>query len=234
MAFWGITTTRGIGVRGVVLVLTCGVTAWLAIEGVRLVEGRKQEDQAAEAPVAPAPAQTANPNPFRDTSKETIAFIMGGNVVPIPRPFLFDKPYLIPLQGILGDPAFNTVALHLKNDRPIADVKLWGDGEGHYDMEVIQNNFVVQPKGWDFNFNDDGFEVVDADRRPILQIYYKSENEIIIAGVFRGPFDMIYVSETGIQTRHIGAGGPPPLKRMFRYPSEQYKGKLSQDWKAPY
>lgn len=207
-----------------------GVIGVAAVEVFIFLEKKRPKVAIPTVPAAASP----NPNPFRDVSKETIGFIMGGNVVPVPRPFLFDKPYLIPLQGILGDPAFNVIALHLKNDRPIADVKMWGDGEGHYEVEVIQNNLALRPEGWDRNFNNDGLEIVDKDRRPILQIYYKSENEIIITGVFRALDRMIFVSETSIQTRRIGSGAPPPLKRMFRYPSDKNRSVLAHDWVAPY
>lgn len=44
MVFWGINTSYGVRVRALVIVATVSVSAWLLIEGVRLVENRKRDE----------------------------------------------------------------------------------------------------------------------------------------------------------------------------------------------
>lgn len=67
MGFWGLTTTRSIGVRAVVLVFALGVTGWLLIEGIRLVEGRKQEEQAAPEQGIKTLSPAPSPDPIKLT-----------------------------------------------------------------------------------------------------------------------------------------------------------------------
>jgi hypothetical protein len=180
------------------------------------------------------PPPPATKNPFREKSGDTVKFILGGNTVPVPRVFLFEKPYLIPFQGILGNPSFNAIGLSLKNDRPIVTVQMWGDGKGHFEIEVIDNQFALKPPDWERNFNDEAFEVIDNTGRPILQIYYKGENEIVVAGVFKDSQGKLFANETGIVIRPQGSEEPPPLKKMFRYPSDKYPGQLSAEWRPYY
>lgn len=181
-----------------------------------------------------------NQYPFREKPAETVVFIFGSNIIQMPRAVLREGPRFIPLQNVLGDPLFNSVSVYLKDDKPLVDVKMWGGGGDkgdEYEIEVAQNEFSIRPSDWDRNFNDHAFEVVDQNVRPILQVYYKTTNEIVINGVFRSLLHMVYASdETGVEMRLIpkkeGAKPTPPsLKRMFQYPSIKHFGEFSPDWK---
>ena len=98
----------------------------------------------------------------------------------------------------------------------------------------------MKPREWDRNFNDRAFEVIDESGKPVLQIYYKTANEIVINGMFRVGLSMVYVSEeSGIRTQELvtregkvsDEKPPPPSKIMFRYPSLKHQGEFSPDWK---
>ena len=73
----------------------------------------------------------------------------------------------------------------------------------------------------------------------MLQIYYKTDNEIVINGVFQSLFHFVYASEeTGLERRpilipegEVRKSPPPPLKAMFRYPSVKHRGEFAPDWR---
>jgi hypothetical protein len=195
------------------------------------------------APVAvPTPSEPTDNKesdlyPFREKSQETVTFIFGHNFIPIPKAALSSEPQFIPLQSLIGPDSYNSVSVYLRNGKPLVDVKMWGDGdpEGRgatYLVEVRQNEFTVRPPAWDRNFNNQAFEVVDESGTPMLQIYYKQADHIVINGVFRSQGYMTYATEeTGIRARLYALPIPPPLKTMFRYPSIKHKGEFAPNWK---
>jgi len=63
MFLWAITTSHGPLVRLAVIVLTVGISAWLLVEGVRMVESRKAEDTLSTAAPSPIPSPSITPSP---------------------------------------------------------------------------------------------------------------------------------------------------------------------------
>lgn len=223
-------------------VLFCGYY-WFAGKVFTLAQtpSAPATSSATALPSASPQHDTATPGsyPFREKTADEIVFDFGNNLIFMPRSVLAEGPQPIPLELQLGDPAFNSISMYLKDGKPFVDVKMWGGGGergDQYEVELIQNEFTVRPREWDRNFNDEALEVIDNTGRPILQVYYKSANEIVINGVFRSLLHMVYASEeTGVETRLIpkseGAKPtPPPLKKMFRYPSIKHRGEFAPDW----
>ena len=81
------------------------------------------------------------------------------------------------------------------------------------------------PSNWDHNSNERGFEVIDEKGRPVFQYYYKSPYHIVFNGIFPFPGGLMLANENGTV---INPRLPATftLKRIFRYPSWEYPGKI--------
>jgi hypothetical protein len=69
------------------------------------------------------------------------------------------------------------------------------------------------PEGWDANFNSRAIEVVDETLLPIFQLAYKSEDCIVVRGMFDSPYDSSH-AEFDVEN----------MRRIFKYPSWKYEG----------
>jgi len=172
--------------------------------------------------------------PFREKpTGERIVFIVGGNEVEVPDIMLSEKPVDLPLSEIIGSPAFNAIGMSWRNGQPFVDIKMRGNGLGEYAIEVLRNEFKIKKSNsLDRNYNEQAFEIVDRGI-PILQIYYKGINEVVINGVFEDPFTTVYVTDEGILPPKVVKGKvikPRPLTPIFKYPSVKYLHEIDPAW----
>ena len=94
------------------------------------------------------------------------------------------------------------------------------------------------PDRWDRNFNTNAFEIVDEDKLPVLQVFYKRANEIQVNGIFfvktniavvafgERPFQIFY-SNFAIASNYSEIINFPDRKALFKYPSWQNLGEYS-------
>jgi hypothetical protein len=88
-------------------------------------------------------------------------------------------------------------------------------------IEIVGNRVIGdKPPSWDMNVSDNAIEIVDAFCRPVLQIFYRLPNEIVIAGL--PTMDPL-----------LPAGSLDPktgtLKRIFKYPAFAFPGKYDDN-----
>lgn len=118
---------------------------------------------------------------------------------------------------------YHPVELYIENDQLYADVKIYG-GSNFPPIEIIKNKLFNKPKGWDFNSNEKAMEIVNENRIPIYQFFYKKPSHIVMNGIFPYPGGFILANEKGA----IGNPILPTtfkLKKLFKYPSWQYPGE---------
>lgn len=148
-------------------------------------------------------------------------------ILPCP-PYRPDEPYThppsFPIPAIIN--GLMPVSLCAENDRILADVKLWDDPTRPR-AEVIHNHFAIQPTGWDWNFDDEAFEAVDEQQRPMLQLIYRSPSEIDVRGLFiTGGLAWLFTDKESV----MGLPFPMlesemaahPITRIFKYPREKF------------
>jgi hypothetical protein len=123
---------------------------------------------------------------------------------------------------------FKPVRLYVEGRKLYADVSVFG-GIGQPPIQVKHNNFVVRPLNWDRNSSINAFEVVNENKVPLFQFFYKSRSHIVVNGVFPFPGGLILANENGAT---IFFNPNPPvtftLKRIFKYPSWKYPGQFEE------
>jgi hypothetical protein len=106
---------------------------------------------------------------------------------------------------------------------------MFADGEKTVQMNDDWTSEV--PEGGDKNFNENSFEIVDADLLPVFQIRYETPTEIDVNGIFVAPtgeFEVAFgriISFYGPGTRIPKIEG---RKAWFKYPSKDHLGELAQ------
>lgn len=102
------------------------------------------------------------------------------------------------------------------------------------------------PRLWDINYNSNKFEVVNEDKNPVLQVIYKSPREVQVNGIYvvdkfnifgafnTFPFWGQPITEMAgdqsmqqMDTNFVYRVKCPNQKTIFKYPSWEYFGKLS-------
>ena len=122
---------------------------------------------------------------------------------------------------------FSPVRLYIEDDRPFADVTIYGSSNLP-PIEIKHNQLLNKPPNWDFNSNESALEVVNEHQIPIYQFYYKTISHIVINGIFPYPGGLILANETGA-TINPNLPTTFKLKRIFRYPSWKYPGQYEQN-----
>jgi hypothetical protein len=116
------------------------------------------------------------------------------------------------------------VNTELKNNRIFVDAKIPFSyfGGGSNTFEINGNKVTGIPDDdWDVNFDQNAIEIVDNFRMPLVQIYYKSPSEIVIAGLPQSLPGIMPGGSLEPQT------GKPT--RIFKYPSYEFLGKPRDD-----
>ena len=87
----------------------------------------------AERVASMQPPRTSNTRPaqfpFREKPQEDLRFILGSNVIQMPRSMLREGPQPIPLQPLIGHPSFNSISIYMKDYKPFVDVRMLGNGD---------------------------------------------------------------------------------------------------------
>jgi hypothetical protein len=87
------------------------------------------------------------------------------------------------------------------------------------------------PVGWDRNFNNTEFEIVDNTNLPVLQIRYIAADSIEVSGIFVAPNGSVTIAfgdETTSCTPNARVPHVPERKAWFKYPSQDHLGELDQ------
>ena len=121
---------------------------------------------------------------------------------------------------------FIPVRLYIENGKPFADVKIYAGG-GLPPIEIRHNQLFNKLPQWDFNSNEKALEVVNENKIPIYQFYYKTPSHIVINGIFPYPGGLILANESGA-TLNPSLPTTFRLKRIFRYPSWKYPGQYEE------
>jgi hypothetical protein len=107
----------------------------------------------------------------------------------------------------------------IKNHKLYIDAEVFA-GAGRSPMHFRNNEVSNKPDGWDTNTDETtALEVVNEQKKPVLQILYSGEARITVKGVFVNG-EMVAVVDHGVllnPARH-------PLRRLFKYPSDDYHG----------
>jgi hypothetical protein len=126
---------------------------------------------------------------------------------------------------------------YVKNNRIYVKTEtMFGDKE----KTVQMNNEWLSdiPIGWDRNFNENSFEMIDDATNPVLQVKYDSPSRIEVYGVFVDENGSITVaSKSGLSgvapvgiklEKSILKGEIKEIKPWFTYPSIIHLGELAQ------
>ena len=118
------------------------------------------------------------------------------------------------------------VTLHVNGNVLLYDFKIWA-GTGVAPIEVKNNRFTVRVPEWDWNSNANAFEVVDEKNVTIFQLIRKTQDHIIVNGIFPMPDGRMIVA--GPKGAGLVKSVPSDfvLKPIFRYPSWKYPGQYA-------
>jgi hypothetical protein len=72
---------------------------------------------------------------------------------------------------------------YVKNNRLFVNVKIPFKAERHI-VSMNDDLDTELPQGWDRNYANNEFEVVNEDTNPVLQVFYRRSNEVQVNGVF--------------------------------------------------
>ncbi len=118
---------------------------------------------------------------------------------------------------------FSPVRLYVENDKPYADVQIYA-GTGLPPISIKRNVLSNKPPNWDFNSNRSALEIVNENRVPAYQFYYKSSSHIVMNGIFPFPGGLILANESGAIVNPI-LPASFILRPIFKYPSWKYPGQ---------
>ena len=112
------------------------------------------------------------------------------------------------------------------------------DSHGNLIAEVIQNEWRVSPAAWDKNYNDNAFEVRNAEGKIVLQVRvlpdriqlqgdWPTGNGHFVRLVDSGKHN-VPVGSRGLILQYDGKDDPhlPQIKPLFQYPSDLHLGEL--------
>lgn len=89
----------------------------------------------------------------------------------------------------------------------------------------------ILPPRWDWNANSNAFEIVDAYDLPLLQVWYKRPDSIVVNGIFVSPVG--YMITFGDEEIALGKHLPQldtikGRKPLFKYPGNLHRGDLAE------
>jgi hypothetical protein len=134
----------------------------------------------------------------------------------------------VPMSSLTGSSPFRWSPVRMPGqDLPIFYLYI-ADGMLYADVHLMRGAIIERahlrnmPDGWDANMAEGAIEVVDERSQPMYQMEYVSKGHIVFRGVFPSGSDKAWVAGENF------AMGPvnelKPLKRMFKYPSKDFKG----------
>lgn len=102
------------------------------------------------------------------------------------------------------------------------EIKIRGD-------QISRNTI---PSSWDMNSSSNALEIVDGKGKPILQLYYRKPNEIVVLGLVAAT-NHIWSVDYDHSIMNPPAASPPNLQQMFKYPSFNRHGQFDNNWMPP-
>jgi hypothetical protein len=185
------------------------------------------EDIVLQVPINPAGQPKPNKHPEHEPTfralKGPFAVTVGTVKTFIPLTATRANP-----QGLtkLNDAA--TFKAYVEDDKLYVDAVFFV-GLSTPSVQVAHNEIGALPPSWDSNFDDSALEIVDANRRPRLQLIYEG-SEAILRGLFTDSQGNVLIeSDTGMDfnpTDPFGANSR--LHPLFKYPSSQFRGKRGE------
>jgi len=116
---------------------------------------------------------------------------------------------------------------YVKDGVFVCDVKLWS-GNAESPVEIKANEFTVKHPGWDKNFNDRAFEVVNEEGTPIFQLIRQTRSDFVFKGFIFTPTVLLLAGDDMRQVPVRLAGSVKlSLIPIFKYPSWKYPGKYA-------
>jgi hypothetical protein len=206
-----------------------GLNSFLAPKIVAYeAEQRKKEPHTS---VETVPRLTTDMQPTFREKVDMVTFEFGGNMIA----YKFEelkKTKVTPF--IFG--SHLPVTLYVENNILYADIKIYG-GLTEPPIEIVHNEFTIRRPGWDKNYNREALEIVDEKHKPMFQLIYKTESHIVINGIFPFPGGVMLGNNSMRVIRNSSIQTNPnllkdfTLKRIFKYPSSKYLGKLDDVFK---
>lgn len=133
----------------------------------------------------------------------------------------------------------NMVALTMSGKGPlgfyIKNHRFWYTLDYQTDWGVINirenhiTNQSAMPEGWDMNSSSNALEIVDEGFNPILQIYYKHPQEIVVLGQIKSS-GIIYSIGYNMFMQYGHAPMSLNLQKVFKYPSFNHQGQYDENW----
>jgi hypothetical protein len=154
---------------------------------------------------------------FTDAATETVTFSLGEHGILTRRRITeLGKPSRwAPVEGM---PEF---ILYIADKTFYADANLVGN------VTIQHGKLLNKPNGWDANMDKGAIEVVDERSNPVYQIEYITAGRIVFRGVFPSTSDTSrwMVDKTAVRINGDPPNAPEPPKRMFKYPSKDFRGE---------
>lgn len=127
------------------------------------------------------------------------------------------------------------VVVTVENGRLLCDAEVLSK-PGSPRIQLRKNVLSERPVGWDWNQNDRAVEVVTEKLVPVFQMYYKTDSQIVVHGVFPLKGHLLVCSESGMVMVPDPSlplqypDGPIPInvKRLFQYPSAKHPGQFEK------
>ncbi|MFC2022904.1 hypothetical protein ACFLTL_01935 [Chloroflexota bacterium] len=124
--------------------------------------------------------------------------------------------------------AFNlggaNIDMYVKDGKLYVDADV-SDGISDYPIEIRGFSFLVNPENWDKNYDNNAFEVVNQEGKPVFQFILESQYSFILRGVFPIPGGGVVWA-----TESLSVINPSPfeifsLVPIFKYPSSEFQGE---------
>ncbi len=121
------------------------------------------------------------------------------------------------------------VIAYVERGKLYADVSIY-DAPDRKVVQIKRNVFVVGMPSWDYNSNENAFEVVNQGGVPMFQLYYKTPSHIVINGVVQSSEGtVVYLTEAGMSDNPKTYN----VKPIFKYPAWKYPGQYADDAPGP-
>lgn len=135
------------------------------------------------------------------------------------------QPAWNPIVGMSG----NMLAL-VRSNRLHCDAEVTFDGINSFTISNMSFSGNMPPS-WDRNWSSNAFEIVGSDGLPVLQLFYKQPEHLVVNGLFPlvngsvlGAFEDGFQFGNGKQVLERFKNRKP----LFKYPGWQHRGKFAE------
>jgi len=119
--------------------------------------------------------------------------------------------------------ADNPLFLYVEDGKPYVDVDIY-NVPFQPTVRLQRNKIMNRPANWDMNSDKTALEIVDEERKPVFQLYYKKPSHIVINGFFNinGIIVLASEKETVMNLLEVPTN---TLEPIFRYPALEHRGE---------